>query len=259
MITKLRDSPLTIDEWPKDIDYFMAVDESGTSEIKSVERMIKNSDNDNINKWFVLSGIIFKKSSMEIIPNIITKLKKKYWKNGEYCGERVVFHSKEMHHRQNAFSNSCIPDYNSFKKDLCESLDQIPFRIITIVIDKYQHVSKNSNPYKVYEYALALLLERYSFNISPNKKGAMLFESRNGGADKELLAKANDTFENGTYYVNDSHFDRVHNGIYFNPKRTSDNKKSYFMLELADLFAYATLQHFRNNEDSDIYCCMKKD
>lgn len=254
--------PPSVNIWSSEINYFMAIDESGTSELKSVERMINNSDQNNIDKWFILTGVIFNKDAMEFLPQKISEFKEKYWSCGEYCGKRVVLHSKEMRHRENAFSMKCIPDYDSFIEDLCELLESLPFKLVSIVVDKYKHVLMNkergTKPYGVYEYALALLLERYTFNINQKTSGALLFESRNGGADRELYSKALYTVKNGTHYVSGVNFSFLRERIYFNSKRTADNKKSYFMLELADLFSYAVLQHFRATGDSKIYTTMSK-
>lgn len=258
----VQSNPPSANTWSSEVNSFMAIDESGTSELKSIERMISNSDQNNIDKWFILTGVIFNKDAMEFLPQKITEFKEKYWSCGEYCGKRVVLHSKEMRHRENAFSKRCIPDYDSFIGDLCDLLGSLPFKLVSIVVDKYKHVLINQErgtcPYGVYEYALALLLERYTFNMGSQSAGALLFESRNGGADRKLYSKALNTVKNGTYYVSGANFNFLRERIYFNSKRTADNKKSYFMLELADLFSYAVLQHFRKNEDSKIYTTMSK-
>lgn len=250
--------PSSANIWSPEINYFMAIDESGTSELKSIERMISNSDQNNIEKWFVLTGVIFNRDDMPALSQGITDFKEKYWSHGEYCGKRVVLHSKEMRHRENAFSKRCIPDYDLFIRDLCNLLESLSFKLISVVVDKYEHVLMNQSPYGVYEYALALLLERYTFNINSRSTGALLFESRNGGADRELYSKALYTVNHGTHYVSGANFSFLSERIYFNSKRTADNKKSYFMLELADLFSYAVLQHFRTTGDSKIYTTMSK-
>lgn len=244
-------------KWPKDIDYIMALDESGTSEIKSINRKLLKNDEKPV--WFVLSGIIFDLKTMQNVRKKITNFKKKYWPENGICqGKRVVLHSKEMRHREHAFSKKYIENYNDFLDDLCKIIRDSDIKAISVCINKTAHVKNYSYPYPVYEYALALMLERYSFNVEKNKKGILLFESRNGGADKQLLKSAKNTFENGTHYISNPNFDPVSHGIYFNPKRSSDEHLSYFMLEFADLLAYSVYRKLTYNYESKIYKCMEK-
>lgn len=244
-------------EWPKDIDYIMALDESGTSEIKSIKRNLLRNNEQPV--WFVLSGIIFDLHTMINVKEKIIGLKNKYWpKDGMCYGKKVVLHSKEMRHRDNAFSKKYIKNYDAFLNDLCQIICDSSIKAISICINKTAHVKKYTNPYPIYEYALALMLERYSFNVKNNEKGILLFESRNGGADKQLLRSAANTFKKGTYYIPGSNFSSVSHGIYFNPKRTSDDHLSYFMLEFADLMAYAVYRKLSFNVESKIYKCMEK-
>lgn len=243
-------------KWPTGIDYIMAIDESGTSQMKSIERQILRKGKAEPD-WFVLSGIIFTSDTMLDTRQKIINLKNAYWCNGLFCGKRVVLHSTEMQHRSGAFSNKVIENYDDFLSDLCQIIDDSTFQTISVCINKTEHLKKYTTPYPVYEYALALMLERYSFNVKNNKKGILLFESRNGGADKELLKNAEYTFQVGTKYVNHSSFDSVHHGIYFNPKRTTDHQLSYFMLEFADLLAYSLYRKYTIGDESKIYECMK--
>lgn len=246
-----------LEDWPKGVNYIMALDESGTSEIKSIERNLQKNIIDPA--WFVLSGVIFDLKTMEDTKKKIIAFKKKYWPdNGEYCGKRVVLHSTEMRHRSQAFSYKKIKDYDAFLDELCQIICDSHIKIISVCINKTAHVETYNRPYPVYEYALALILERYSFYIKGKEKGTLLFESRNGGADKQLLKSAKNTLKNGTHYVKESSFEQIDNKIHFNPKRTKDSKLSYFMLEFADLAAYSIYRKLTLNIESKIYSCMKR-
>lgn len=248
-----------LEEWPKGedyVDYIMALDESGTSEVKSIKKNLQKNINDPV--WFVLSGIIFDLKTMKETKQKIIAFKKKYWPdNGEYCGRRVVLHSTEMRHRSNAFSNKKIRNYDVFLDELCQIICDSSFRVISVGINKTAHIEQYRDPYPVYEYALVLILERYLFNIKNGEKGTLLFESRNGGADKQLLESAKLTFKNGTRYVRGINFEKI-KGIYFNPKRTKDSKLSYFMLEFADLAAYSIYRKLTYDDESKIFKCMEK-
>lgn len=248
-----------LEEWPKGedyVDYIMALDESGTSEVKSIKKNLQKNINDPV--WFVLSGIIFDLKTMKETKQKIIAFKKKYWPDkGEYCGRRVVLHSTEMRHRSNAFSNKKIRNYDVFLDELCQIICDSSFRVISVGINKTAHIEQYRDPYPVYEYALVLILERYLFNIKNEEKGTLLFESRNGGADKQLLESAKLTFKNGTRYVRGINFEKI-KGIYFNPKRTKDSKLSYFMLEFADLAAYSIYRKLTYDDESKIFKCMEK-
>lgn len=240
--------------WPDNSEYLMAIDESGTSEIKSVKKMLLIGDNNNENRWFALTGVIINKKDMLQIRDSLMNIKLKYWKDGMFCGRRVVFHAADIKHRKNAFSKKFLKnDYDDFLKDLCETLRLLPIKVIGVAIDKYKHIARYINPYDVYEYSLKILLERYAMTIENYSEGSIIFESRSKFLDENVIRSIKNSLSYGTEFMNENNFKKINNDIYCNPKRTDDNKKSYFELELSDLFAYNFLRKRVKGKESKIY------
>lgn len=249
--------PTSIEELTSETPYILALDESGTAELKSVERNGINLEN----KWFILSGAIFDINSFEKNRKIVADLKNKYWNNGTYTGKRVVLHAREIRKHMNCFNKKYI-DYDKFIIDLADVIEHMDFKTIIMASDKVKFFNRYyPNVHPLYEELFSYILERYSFFLNSyfnksRKKGEVMFESRNEKEDQEVLSKAVNVYENGTYYVDSSKFKSI-NGIHFNKKRTADNKKSYYMLEIADIMSYTVLRYLRDKEKNEIFDALK--
>lgn len=239
--------PITLHKIGNDIDYILAIDENG---IPSLKNLI-NPKNDLL-QWFTITGVMFSKNSFTSFIEDIAIIKNRYWENGLFNNKKVVFHSRDIRKKLGAF-NPKIIDYDNFISDINSLIKDNKYNIFSSSIDKFSHVRTYSTPYPVYDLCLEFLLERYCYHLNSNKSnGIIVVESRGKCENKLLLNSACKILENGNRYNNSSFFSRV-KGIYFNPKRTLDKKKSFPMLELADLVSYPIHKYIKDKEKNNIF------
>ena len=238
-----RESPCSLDVL-KDVDCVFSIDENGNSDLRGV----KASSTENINiKWFTVTGILIKMEHFNIIKEDLVDLKLKYWENGMHDNSRVVFHSRDIRKKQGPFNPKKI-DYPSFMEDLNTFLSDSPVKIYSTSINKYKHTSQYVNPYPVYPIALEFMVERFCFELRRNDMtGVLVLESRGINEDRIILEQLKLLLENGNDYFDCDDFNNI-KGVYFNPKRTKNKKKSYWQLELADLYSYSVHKFVKTNE-----------
>ena len=230
-----------------EIDCILAIDENG---IPSLNNLI-NPKNDLL-QWFTITGVMFSKSSLEDFINNIKALKNKYWEQGLYNKKRVVFHSRDIRKKIGPFNPKKL-DYDAFIDDLNDLFVNSDYTIYSSSIDKFSHVRTYVTPFPVYDLCLEFLLERYCYHLNSNNfSGIIVVESRGDKENKLLLNSACKIITNGNRYKDSSFFTRI-KGIYFNPKRTSDKRKSYPQLELADLISYPIHNFVKTNTKNDIF------
>ena len=225
--------------WPSETPRLMAVDESGTSRLYDDE-----DERTEENRWIVISGAIFSQSDNEDNINKIIHLKNKYWNNGIFNGERVVFHGREIKRGIGAFSKNVI-DRDAFIDDLCTVISELEFEVASICIDKYEHYNQYSRPKNPYFLAYQFLLERFCMTLKTGEHSSILNESRGSTEDGKLYNLIKPFLDDGEPYISS----KVHqiDNIYFNSKLTPDRQKSYFMLEIADLSSYTLHRYLRDD------------
>ncbi len=97
-----KDAPTSIDEMSMESGFIFAVDENGTAKL---DRNYSVFDEEDINKkWFTLTGVLIDLKDFNALRDAIMGLKLKYWVDGKYNGERVVFHSKDIRKKQGPFN-----------------------------------------------------------------------------------------------------------------------------------------------------------
>lgn len=256
MLDDWRIKPTIIEYWPDDTDVIMGIDENGTAEIKSILPKVRAgkeiSDND---KYFTLTGVSFNKNGHSRLKDKMLSIKNKYWTDGlyPYKGQmkRVCFHSADIRNKRTPFYGI---DFNAFIADINEMISEMPTKVISCFFNKEDHCKKYSTPTHPYDLAMVFLLERFCGQLNEyNKKGAVIIEGRGKPEDKAMLKHILKIIEEGTNQNPPSHFRNI-TGVYFNPKwSTLDNgKKSFVILELADLMSYPIHKYHRNN-------CKEKD
>lgn len=233
-------------QYTKNYDYIMAIDESGTSSLNDI-----NDD------WFVITGLVFSLKNFKFIENEIMSLKNKYWENGMYKGQRVVFHSRDVRRKTGPFSPKII-NYDSFLLELVELLRKLPFEIFSSCINKSKLKKKYSNPYDPYEISTEFISERYCFKLNRERKnGIMLIESRNKTMDIKLHNKFINILSNGNNFKKKEFFSNV-TGIYYNKKLTDDRLRSYWQLEIADLCSFSIFNSMRASKPDTIYSIIEE-
>lgn len=247
MISNWKEKPCRIEEIPGDhgIKYIMALDESGTS-------TLKNLQDNQLNNWFTVTASVLHVDDFHQTSGDITKLKEKYWENGMYNDKRVVFHSREIRKKVGAF-NPKIIDHNDFISDLGDLLTDIPSDIYSASINKKKLIRRYYTPMDPYDLSMQFILERFNFKLRRERVNGLIFlESRGNKEDKELHKKICNLLDEGNNYQDAGSFQHI-KGVFYNPKRTQDFRKSYWQLELADLFCYPIHKYVRDGKKSDSF------
>lgn len=238
-----RNRPTTINYIPRSIDYVIAIDENGTSNLKHVIKAKRAGREIDINeRFFTVTACIFKMRLFDNIRDNIMSLKYLFWKDALYnylgCEKRVCLHSRDIRGKNGPFSSKVI-DYYNFVNELSSVVSELPIKIFCSNIDKYTHVKRYAYPNNPYDLCMNFLLERIMYFIGSEKTCLIMLEARGKKEDKELLDWIKNLIDNGNNYNDSNTFSSI-KGAYFNPKWCMEDasKKSYWELELADLCSY---------------------
>lgn len=239
-----RNRPTSIEEVPNSIDWVIGIDESGTPNLENI---------DANNKYFAVTACLMQTNNIPTTENSIMMIKNQYWKNGLYLHrtnreKRVCFHSTEIRRKKYAFDFKDERIYNEFLADLTNFLSGTEITLISSFIDKQKLLEKYATPYNPYDLCLEFILERVIHQIE-NNTCVLVLESRGKNEDMSLLKHIISIIDNGTNYVNSQLFKNI-KGVYFNPKwsKNSDDKKSYWILECADLYGYSIFKHHSSEQ-----------
>ena len=134
--------------------YRLYVDEVGNADLKCCAHVN--------HRYLSLNGVILEWTYVaDRFAPALESLKRQYF--GYHPDDAVILHRKEMVNATGPFG--VLQDKqvrHSFDNDLLALLSDLEFRVITVVMDKYEHKER----YKVwqfspYHYCLQLILERY--------------------------------------------------------------------------------------------------
>lgn len=244
------DEPTSIESL-ENVDSIFAIDENGTPTLKNAFQF------NNDNRLFIITGIHINMEDYKVICDEIMKLKNNFWDSGLFKGERVVLHSKDIRKKQGPFNPKNI-DYNKFKQDLDEMLNNLPIQIYSSTIDKKKHCEKYYIPRPVYELGVEFIIERFCFDMRrERKKGIVILESRGTKEDDFVLQKMKELLQVGNDFNNVENFSCI-KGVYFNPKRTKNKKQSYWILEISDLISYRIHKFIKTGKEDDEFNCIKE-
>lgn len=249
MNSNWRNRPTTIDYIPKDIDWVIGIDESGSPSLKQVQKAkIACTDAVESERHFTVTAAAIKMSDFITARDMVMELKNKYWHDAlfKYRGDekRICFHSREIRGRKEAFNPELI-DYEAFIADLSQLMEDVPLTLYASHIDKVKHVDKYIYPMPTYDLCMTFVLERILRNMRNDQTCILVLEARGTQEDKQLLKFIKGLIDHGTNYYGAEYFQRI-KGVYFNPKwcALAHNKKSYWELELADLCAHPIHKYF---------------
>lgn len=188
--SKWTNRPTTIENWEKDITHVMFVDESGTSDITRVLKLLsKREEIPAEHNYFTVTGCVFTKENYIIAQDKIKELKNRYWENGcfTYANSmrKVCLHSREIRRNEAAFSNQNI-DYESFIADLSIMMQSLDYKIISITIKKDDYLLKKYH-FNIYNTAMCFLLQRFIYVMPTPCKGLIMLEARGKDEDKIVL------------------------------------------------------------------------
>lgn len=199
--------------------YTMYLDESGDHNLCQVDPNYP---------ILCLCGIIFDHEYYVNRGNeMVNDLKRKYFGKID-----VILHSCDIRKQEGCFSILANPNSKSnFYRDLNDLISNLDFKIIAVAINKNDHVSRYGyraeNPYSL---GLDFLMERFTFMMGNNDKGAIIAESRGIAEDQQLREEFDTLQAFGTNYVSD--FRCIE---YLRTEKKEENNNG---LQLADLAAY---------------------
>ncbi len=205
------------------------IDEVGSSDMKCTS--------DSNNRFLSLTGVVI---DLNHVKNTVTpdleSLKKDFF--GSHPDEPIILHRKELVNRKFPFDSLKEKSKElAFNKLLLELLAKWEFKIITTVIDKYEHnQTYNVWRYDPYHYAMSIIFERFHLRLKKiNQKGDMMFESRGGKEDMRLKESYRKIFLDGTDFINAKDIDETLTSKELKIKPKSANISG---LQIADLLAY---------------------
>lgn len=258
------DYPQKIKFWTSNIDYVMFIDENGNGGRISdtLKKIANNEEIDENNRYFTITGCIFKKSEYAKAKTEFQNLKNKYWKNGMYYDTKnkkdkyVCFHSREIRRHDKAFNDKLI-NHSNFLNDLTKTLENTNCKIISVTIDLVSYL-KNGYLQNVYETAFDFLLDRYIYATKNGKKGIIMLEARGKSDDKRLLKHIYDIiYTKGRENITTNELISKIDGVYFNPKWNEEYSSTYLGLEITDLFSYPIHQYIKYKKENPAFEILK--
>ena len=220
--------------------YRLYIDEVGNSDINS-------SQNPN-HRYLSLTGVILELDyvSTTVFP-ALESLKTKYF--GSHPDEPIILHRKELVNKKPPFASLNEPNIEqAFNKELLELLDQLDYIIITVVIDKLEHLQR----YKVwrfdpYHYCLTVMVERYVLWLESQQfQGDVMAESRGGKEDIRLKNSFEKVYIEGSDFVAPDKFATNLTSRQLKVKPKSNNIAG---LQLADLIAHPSFKAVQARRD----------
>lgn len=204
----------------EDHTYTLYLDESGDDLLHSEEEYIAD---ESIETHCTLMGTIVANNKKDLLTRRFKELKKRIWMTDE-----IIFHSVKIRNKQGFFAVFHYrPElYDSFKDEMNAILTEVEPTIICSSLDKRRWVKIYPRKFHFgddpYCQAFVFLLERYSHFLnqdpSPNTRGKIVVERRDGNKDSSLLATFNSTRLGGTQYKSASHFKRLSPQMEFKKK-----------------------------------------
>lgn len=159
-------------------DYIVYVDESGSPELKTVDPKYP---------CFVLAFCIFdKREYVSTVVPAVQGLKFKYWGH-----DGAILHTIDIKRELGDFRFlQHLSSKNAFLEDLNDLIDQVPFAVISAVIDKEKLKGRYSSPHDPYHLALKFCMERtQQFLMSrsqTDRETTIIVEERGKREDNEL-------------------------------------------------------------------------
>lgn len=156
--------------------------------------------------------------------------------------EPVILHREDIINRRGSFWRLRDSEKEeAFNEDFLRFIEEKSYCIITVVIDKKNHVKRYGDAaYHPYHFCLTALLERYCGYLNfYNARGDVLAESRGGTEDRQLKVAYKNVYEGGTYYRGSKFFQGALTSSEIKIKQKLRNLAG---LQIADLLAHPCRQ-----------------
>ena len=188
-------------------------------------------------RYLSLTGVIL---DLEYVDRILfpelEEIKRRFF--GSHPDEPLILHRKELVNQKPPFE--ALRDEvlrEEFNQVILEHLAAWDYRVITVVIDKLQHMEQYTAwRYDPYHYCLKVLLERYVMTLRrEGAHGDVMAESRGGGEDKRLKKSFARVVEEGTEWLHAEEIKACLTSVQLKVKPKANNIAG---LQLADLIAH---------------------
>lgn len=223
--------------------YRLYIDETGNADLKA-------SQTDPNHRFLSLTGIIMHVDYTRTVAHPdLEALKTTFF--GHHPDEPIVLHRKDMVQRNRPFQALRDPQVEqAFNDALIDYLSRMNFRVITVVIDKLEHLNRYTVwRYDPYHYSLEVLLERYIYFLRDHSAtGDLMAEIRGTKPDRRLQGAFAHFCQNGTRYVRLNEFQRHVSSQTLKMRAKSANVTG---LQISDVLAHPSALYVRsvyNNE-----------
>lgn len=211
--------------------YRLYLDESGSHVYSNSEAVDK--------RYLSITGVIIsEKEIVEKLQPCIRDLKDIIRKDPD---EVIILHREEIANRQGAiFGRLKDPALErAWNEQVMKIINEVNFRICTVVLDKRDHKKKYASPMHPYHYCIHLLVERYVKYLEKvgSATGDVMAEARGKTEDEALQSEYNNVYDSGTYYVSAARFQARLTSKYI---KMEPKSKAIAGLELADLLVLAS-------------------
>jgi len=214
--------------------YRIYIDEVGNNDLQS-------SDDPN-HRFLCLTGLIFELDYVKVtVTPLLEMFKREFFQH--HPDEPIILHRKEIVRQKYPFHSLKDPKVRyMFDEELIKILRNLDFVVISVLIDKKEHLSRYSKwRYDPYHYCLEILLERFFYFLKDkNGVGDLLLESRGGKEDRRLKETFANLVKNGSQYIlsQDLLSRLTSKEIKLKPKIANISG-----LQLADLIAYPSYRY----------------
>lgn len=213
------------------------IDETGNADLRA--------SRDPNHRYLSLTGIIMDLSyAGSVAFPRIEALKASYF--GSHPDDPIIFHRKEMVDRKRPFHSLRDPAIEEkFNEDLLLALTEMEYKVITVVIDKLDHLNRytvwRQDPY---HYCLEVLLERYVMWLKEKRlRGDVMAEVRGGKPDSRLEKSFSFLYGNGTANVTTKETQARLTTKKLKLKRKASNVAG---LQIADMIAHPSAMYVRS-------------
>lgn len=158
MMDEWKKRPTSIESVPSTVEHIVAIDESGTSDLKHIYKSLsKGKSVSPDNSHFTVGACIIRGMDFLSCQEIVMKVKKEHWENGYFIDKkgkeaRVCFHSREIRKRENAFAAPSL-DYSRLLEDISQMISSLKMKLLFVDINKVELVEKYQdkaqNPYEI--------------------------------------------------------------------------------------------------------------
>lgn len=218
--------------------YRLYIDETGNADLKA-------SQSDPNHRFLSLTGVIMDVDyTRDIAHPALEAIKTTFF--GHHPDDPIVLHRKDLVQRNRPFHalrDSTVE--KAFNTALTEYLRRTQFYVITVVIDKLDHLSRYTVwRYDPYHYCLEVLLERYAYFLRDRSStGDLMAEIRGAKPDRRLQSNFEYLYRNGSRYVRSIEFQQRLSSQTLKMRAKAANVTG---LQIADMLAHPSALYVRS-------------